>query len=382
MSNGKMSNGKIEFPTLADAAIHEAGRSHYGRRSGVSKLLAKRIAAAHKFSLDDATSAFMSDLGNASYMLDLSGNDADHADVAKNISIIEQVRVAARAPFPLTWIEYNSRALMQRSLSAYPQIQRTAKLNNVNDVVAREGYLIRQIDNKVIASLVMGDDGEQFGKVFSLPLSFAWSVNDTPLNSPNYLGDIEKSSALFTVGLVGYETDKIRLEMTPGCQRKDYSITTLYNILNETTGNCRYLWALLAAINDVPTGIREVTAAHGYVSPFGKFRKFSDHKVVSLMIPKGRDPRKVARAVVAASRRRRHPVRGYFRMYQKGDPCAIHDFRPDLNDSGKLSCHVCGSYKRWIADHERGDASLGYVTHSYDVKKETEDGQRQQAVLH
>jgi hypothetical protein len=64
---------------------------------------------------------------------------------------------------------------------------------------------------------------------------------------------------------------------------------------------------------------------------------------------RGRDPHKVARSIIARARRRAHQVRGHWRR----------DWRHEGN-------------RIWIKEHQRGDASLGFVTHDYTVKHEPE----------
>lgn len=75
------------------------------------------------------------------------------------------------------------------------------------------------------------------------------------------------------------------------------------------------------------------------------------HSVITLNLPKRASEKKLARMLVAISRRRAHEVRGHFKRVG-----------PD-------------KVRKWIAEHVRGDASLGWVTHSYKVKHETEDAQ-------
>jgi len=101
---------------------------------------------------------------------------------------------------------------------------------------------------------------------------------------------------------------------------------------------------LLAAINDVPIGVRHVEPSRGFIAQ-GRYRKFLDHNVITVTLPKGRDPQKVARQIIAKARRRAHQVRGHWRR----------DWRHE-------------GLRIWIKEHQRGDASLGFVTHDYRVE--------------
>src|SRR4029077_3272975 len=123
---------------------------------------------------------------------------------------------------------------------------------------------------------------------------------------------------------------------------------TATKALTEWMSELRFIWALLAAVNDIPVGIKHVTPSKGYVAR-GRYRKFVEHSVISILIPKQRDPQVFAREIVAVSRRRAHMVRGHWRRNWRS---------PD----GKI----------WVNEHQRGDASLGFVLHDYSVEHKQE----------
>jgi hypothetical protein len=107
----------------------------------------------------------------------------------------------------------------------------------------------------------------------------------------------------------------------------------------------RYMWALLSTINTLPVSNKFVAASKGYVAK-GRYRRFVDHSVVTLNVPETRY-RRIAAHAIAVARRRAHEVRGHWRK--------------DWRHPGE---------RLWIAEHQRGDASLGFVTHDYEVHHE------------
>jgi hypothetical protein len=67
--------------------------------------------------------------------------------------------------------------------------------------------------------------------------------------------------------------------------------------------------------------------------------------------------------VVACTRRRAHMVRGHWRIDWRHPPkplCA-HEW------STEGVCERCRGHRLWVHEHQRGDASLGFVTTDYAV---------------
>ena len=87
----------------------------------------------------------------------------------------------------------------------------------------------------------------------------------------------------------------------------------------------------------------------------GNYHKFVEHEIISINLPKGKEPRTVAKHAVMMSRRRAHQVRGHWRR---------HHWKP--------------GERIWIAEHQRGDALLGFVIHDYAVTHEEDHGPKDQ----
>jgi hypothetical protein len=126
----------------------------------------------------------------------------------------------------------------------------------------------------------------------------------------------------------------------------------------------RGLWALLATINDLPVKIEYVTPSKGYVAR-GQYKKFLAHSVIHLNVPESRW-QKLLRATAVKVRKRAHQVRGHWRDDWR-QPLAKHC---DHVYDEHMRCKHCHGHKIWIAEHQRGDASLGFVTHDYEIHRE------------
>jgi hypothetical protein len=157
--------------------------------------------------------------------------------------------------------------------------------------------------------------------------------------------------AAVATGISSYRSAQVDFIPTPAGNLALDLATELkseFNIFHEVAGDLRYLWALLATINDLPVTFTDVRASKGYVAR-GRYRKFSDHRVINLKVPAARYRRIAARAI-AVSRRRAHEVRGHWRR----------DYRHE-------------GQRLWIREHTRGDASLGWVRHDYTVTRNKEE---------
>ena len=109
----------------------------------------------------------------------------------------------------------------------------------------------------------------------------------------------------------------------------------------------RYVWTFLSTINKIPlVSERPAECSHGFVAR-GSYHKFLNHNVITLHVPQRTDTRKLALKVLGdIIRRRAHQVRGHWR------------------DDWHLPK---GNKTLWVPEHQRGDASLGFVTHDYAV---------------
>jgi hypothetical protein len=63
-------------------------------------------------------------------------------------------------------------------------------------------------------------------------------------------------------------------------------------------------------------------------------------------------------------------VSGHWRIIERGKPLPPYfcHHEPEMVDKGLAICARCEMLIRWIPQHERGDASKGWVDHTYRVK--------------
>jgi hypothetical protein len=336
-------------PTLADAAIRESLRNH---SRGVPSRVGQKIAKARKFVLDTDASRFLSDLSHASY--------TEGSTIA--LAAVEKTRTLARLPHTITWIEYDPRAFKARTVEAYgdkvnhvtPErdtvtgkmmIRRDAKPAIApEDIVPNIGWLMEQYGETFVVTMIVGDGT---GSVLTLPCAFAWTADDSIPSLKKSTPKENPPDSYLATGIHGYDSPHVVIGTVP--EMKWISAETATQALTEWMSELRFVWALLAAVNDIPVGIKEVKPSKGFFAR-GKYRKFVEHSIISILIPKQRDPQVYAQQIVAASRRRAHMVRGHFRR----------DWRHEGN-------------KIWIGEHQRGDASLGFVLHDYSVEHTQEE---------
>jgi hypothetical protein len=181
------------------------------------------------------------------------------------------------------------------------------------------------------------------------PFAFAWHTDD----SPSVWLASDGSQSELSVGVVGYRNDRCGIvgpeyfdDWIPRDEKKTELMREFFRIHSATL---RRVWALLATLNDIPAEARPVVSTTGFVA-HGRYRRFLDHIIITLRVGDEADLKKIARDVVAMSRRRAHQVRGHWRK---------DHWRP--------------GERIWVHDHTRGDASLGFVMHDYVVEKVAPD---------
>lgn len=366
-------------PTLADAAV----RYSFKHPHAVPTEVQAKIARARRFVLDESASAFMSDLSHATYQLEhtAEGN-------ARAAAQIDQTRRMARAPHALTWVEFDFHAFHKRTITTYPSeigfadsnvgpdgkvvvYQRPTSENvDLTTITPRIGVLIEQQRDDQFALNIISlqkNPATDADIPMTLPFRFLWTTDDTLPTQRTLI----KETGRMTIGMAGAYDQHIAIVQQRGTYF-DNNVRLATQLLVEFTGELRTIWALLAAINDIPIGTRHVVQSKGFVAR-GRYRKYLDHSIISIVLPKGRDPRKVAAQAVALSRRRAHPVRGHWRENWRFPLSALcqHEFRDAAEDNSHIQvCNHCGGRKTWITEHQRGDASLGFVLHDYRVKTE------------
>ena len=365
-------------PTLADGLIREWMRPRY-RRVDPNNWVSNHIAQARKFVLDESMSAFMADLSYVS----LNACKTP----AKRKHLVDSMRHLARLPHALTWVEYDKQAHRKRVKEAYhPDI--VAEPDSVPD---RSGWLLMQhpkLDTAFMALHCTSHSWDESNVRQELPnagqFAYAWTCDDTippwprdPFYHSDRLcridhadKDMMTSPAGVLTGVLEYRTESLSIIAAPYVSREADALFKRmagrhFNPLGELSHDARYLWSLLATINDLPTELQEVKPDRGYVAR-GRYRKFSDHTVITLTVPTRRY-RQLANRAIAIARRRAHQVRGFWRRDWR-NPLSVfceHNFSADEQ---RMECKHCKGRKLWVHEHQRGSAALGFVLHDYTVK--------------
>ena len=342
------------------------------------------LFSARRFVADERMSAFMADLALEAFIK--KGN----RPVSRRIA--DSLRVSARLPHESVWIEYDSRAYHRRSAVLYPQAEHVPD----NEVAEREGWLIQQhpaIPTACMMHIFVYEQRAVKGsRAWTFPWAYAWVNDDSPLpwhttleTTGAYTQPDGTSAKIWAsevvVGLIGYRNERVGCVRSPllshDVLERDETgkISDAYmTALTEWQGVVRRAWALLATLDHLPLGFGEIRQSKGFLAR-GRIRKFLDHQTITLNIPAKKDTRVIARQAVAQAHRKRHEVRGHWRDDWRNPPskrCPQHLWVTADDEADHIVCELCRGRQIYIHKHERGDASLGYVTHDYALKHETQ----------
>ena len=287
------------------------------------------------------------------------------------------IRVQARLPYEAIWLEYPLRAYQNRAAEIRGELAPPPE-----EVPQREGWLIQQhpnIDTAYIMHMwTQSDHPDVYGwDLWTFPFAFAWCADDSPL--PWWRSVTAKNSPTASpliVGLGSYDRANVNIVRSPliNDPSNDPKLIKAYNsLLHEWAGLVRRVWALLATINDLPATIGTVRQTKGFLAR-GRIRKFLDHSTITLNIPARRDARVLARQLIAIAHRRRHPVRAHWRDDWRNMPAKQCQHLWEIMDdkADRIECSLCHGRQTFIHKHERGDATLGWVGHSYNVTHKEE----------
>jgi hypothetical protein len=322
------------------------------------------LQGAKRFVASDSMSSFMAELANESFV--------KAGPTPLSMRIADSLRVQARPPHESVWIEYNLHAYQKRT----SEIRGTV-CAAPDEMPEREGWLIQAHPKLGDTACIMHlfnsrDDRDKFDgfDTWTFPFAFAWTTDDSPLPwHPTVKVTAEHryaSPSSYLVGIGGYLRDNVYCVRSPLIEDPKPRLAQLYSeLLREWTGVVRRVWALLATIDNLPLIYGQTRQSKGFLAR-GRIRPFLSHQTVTLNIPAKKDSRVIARQAIAHAHRRRHEVRAFWRndfRHPLGN-CAPHLWEM-LNDSDHIRCELCGGRQVYVHRHERGNASVGYVTHSY-----------------
>jgi hypothetical protein len=318
------------------------------------------IMGARRFVLDDPMSTFLGVLSTQAFTK--TGIDLE---VRKRI--IENLRVGARLPHNAIWVEYNLRNCQAKSQELLGQPY------NPLETPKYEGWLLQQhphLETAFLAHIITHDPDtkhDEFYDTWTFPVALAWTADqDTilPWKALSFNGLTRSHSELLT-GLMGYKTDRSAYVKSDMVAVPD-NVKAITHLMYEWCGVLRRIWAFLSTINDLPVQVTEVRQPKGFVAR-GQYRKFLDHKTLTITVPQ-KHYLKIARNALAMAHRRGGPVRGHFRIDFRHLPSPLCEHEWIGVDDKHMECVNCKGRKIWIADFVRGDSSKGFVSHDYVVK--------------
>jgi hypothetical protein len=308
----------------------------------------------------------------------------------------------ARLPFERVWLEIDEQIMADAASAA-----------NVRKVGPREGngilgyYIYRnpaKMDDPTEwrADIYISNPDFRGGEVMCMPLSLqlgrvgelfhdmqylqrrvteivsatAWGYFEAGSNKPIIADD------LLAKGMMcldpGFMQELMKREGIHGKEFVGETAETFYRLYTKwifpmvqtCTGDLQFLITTLAMINHIPTRTIHV-ARSGFYRKRLKNHPYLDYQCIEIDTSRVRSERSIGRLLGRAEhdaiKKRAHEVRGHWRYYLQMPRCNEVDHVWEVKDHNHHTCQRCGTRRTWIDAHQRGDASIGYVTHDYEV---------------
>jgi hypothetical protein len=371
-------------PTLADRFMAHRVPGHARLiHPKTYDMIQRAMRAAHRFVFDEAAAERI-------------------AQVVRDIPhLLVREHAFARPPFEVTWIEWPSWVYWKVLRDAKPErYDQTGWYGNLNTADHTIGYLI---DHNRINTICGGTVDKPISDPQITPMQYhlrtEWDI-DEQLEFARVCGCGRMTLDMLMWGSTYDELseDERRvlrasnvMEQTPlnpahpGHARLT-SDGGMAGPARGTVGDFRTIIAILLMLNRPSlTSYRNVLPnSHGFIR--GKLRPFMSHTTVTIAIDPVPTLRLIGTPAGDREPRRRHEVRGHYchnkvaRDYARIAGC-IHNFEPNRgppkwlpwpnagpDDPDNWVCSECGGKRWWRPEHERGDASVGYVMHDdYEV---------------
>lgn len=361
-------------PTLADLLLARKPHQieHVYEHAKMVPALQARVRIAEKFVFDETASRRV-------------------GEIIRDIPelIVEQIQFA-RAPFEVTWLEYQSHIIWQTlTPGGTPEIDGDKKV----------GLLIDHNRVNIFSYAPGVTDGEPLGL-----MPFAYHLNtEWPLDEQLKLADLLQTSRMgIDFWLWGSVADKFMRSGKADYLRilrdtnmivpllphnfPDHSETqkqAAQRILNGCSGDFRNVVALLLLLNQPSMTQYRTTLPHTRRFIGNKLSVLMKHRTITVSLDAKPRVIELSQGLGDGETRARHKVRGHYcqdkmaRDYERIAGC-IHDWRECYDDWTPMTdasnmevnhwfCGICEG-KRWFRkEHERGDINKGYITHDYKV---------------
>ena len=288
--------------------------------------------------------------------------------------LVEQIQFA-RPPFDLCWIEYDVDVIF-----ATLNPTRAIEPDESRDV--RIGILIEHHRMIVVSEDVQG----RFGIMPAIyHLNTEWPVEEqlalaqqfgTSRMGIDYWLWGSVAPKLIEMGRHDYlrtlrDTNRVEWLLAIPPERANA-------VYNGTIGDFKNHVGVLLMLNQPAlTQYVEVPRGRGWVG--NKPKPFMAHRVVHVALDPVPQLRRISAAEGAGSVRRRHRVRGHYCINERArSGGCIHQWQAAGeawqsvavkvgDDPERWVCALCQGRRWWRADHARGDATIGWVNHTYKV---------------
>jgi hypothetical protein len=272
-------------------------------------------------------------------------------------------RAFAIPPFEQTYVEYHLDALLEA-------IGRR-KANEKYGIEKSDERIGHLIDGDHVWTFLEGSDNE--ASIYPVDVWMNTVSHSVGLFDKADIGRDRRRKLEYTLGSTLGDAQDVNGEVVlDWLNAFDFAAPAMFaNLLTDRkladagNGTVRNLVALLLLLNRQRENVTLKTVAPKGVIYRGKRRVFAAHTMVTLTVE---DYVHIAHSYEhgAHASPRRHQVRGFFRHLHKVDGCE-HDYPLASDERGRWVCRTCGTTRVWVHDHERGDASKGYITKDYVV---------------
>ena len=320
-----------------------------------AKELRQALNEAHRFVLDGDMSKFLGTLACTPFIFEREKRE-------QRDKVMDSILKSARLPHKTLWVELSlidyKRGVMEAG---------GPKINfDVKEVPLQEGWLIEthpDDDENFRATLFLSDPKIRNRQSIIVPASIIWTTKENvepaywpdPIKYDRSL-DFNNVASKVLLGLPEYSTKAVTLSACPFTRL--YSPDTapqLASFFREWSGVQRRILVFLATITDLPIVKKACKPSERKYLAKGQLRAYLDYDMITLNVPERRytDRTKLARDILLKVHRRAHMVRGHWR-------------------------HMGTGKKVWVKEHQRGDATLGFVRHGYAVTHRVEqEGEEQ-----
>lgn len=382
----KLVDPKERRPTLVDSFVsHRYTTGDPYTRAIPTKLIKQlqgKAQRANKFVFDDSASERM-------------------GDVVRDIpDLVVRESQFARAPYGLTWVEFNSSLFWRTVYRDRPNKLALA----APDHAARVGFIIDENDAYVIAGGTAEDPNHTMHLCHPAPFVYELNTDQFEKRLAGMTHPAMRTSSgvnrfgqwinEFFWGSTAELLTKPQLDaitrnfcFTPLFDVEGVSTKVFNHLTSECVGDLRNIVVCLLMLNRPSiTQYRNVLPrASGWLK--NRVIPYMSHTTVSISI----DPVPVLRLLGTAEgegiERRRHEVKGHYchnkeaRDYMRIAGC-IHEWSPTyedwtpvgddfpLNQAKHWMCSICEGKRWWRDAHERGTAEVGFVAKDlYEVEE-------------